>query len=116
MRELDIPTRALAERISTAKSAYAHTTVWAWLRNTEGAPPKATYTNGLNRKLAEALQLTPDVLAKAFQESRSLLILGNASAGTSGPLSVLRQMFEDSRKETWSRKELVKLIDDLRGK
>lgn len=115
MIELQVTTRALTEKISTAKRKFAHTTLWAWLRSVEGCPPKETYTADINRKLAIALEIKPDVLAQAYERSRQHLIIGDPQAGTRGPLSVLRRLFADSPKDTWKKAEIVQLIDDITG-
>lgn len=113
--ELKLSTRALAQRIATPRRAYEHTTIWAWLRSPEGTPPGDTYTPELNRALAKALDLKPDVLAAAFEESRRKFVLSSATPGQQGQLSVLRMIFADGKRKTWKTEEVVKLIDDLRG-
>lgn len=113
--DLRFSTRALTEKISTADWHPEHTTVWAWLRSPEGTPPAETYTPGLNRRLATALGIKPDVLAQAFEDSRRKFILTNSTPGQQGPLSVLRMLFADSKRKTWKTEEIVKLIDDIRG-
>ena len=115
MIELQITTRALTDKISTAKRKFAHTTLWAWLRSVEGCPPKDTYTADINRKLAIALEVHPDVLAQAYEQARQHLIIGDPQAGSRGPLSVLRRVFADSTKTTWKKADIVKVIDDLMG-
>lgn len=115
MRELRVTSRALAEKLSTAKRSLTHSTIWAWTKNLEGTPPPATYTEEVNRKLAAALDLKPELLAKAFEDSRRHLILTDGDAAERGKLSVLRRLFADSKQSTWKRAEIVKLIDDLTG-
>lgn len=113
--ELGISTRALADKIATPRKSYEHTTIWAWLRTPEGTPPGNTYTTELNRKLAAAINVHPDVLASAFEESRRKFMLSTAAPGQVGPLSVLRLLFAGSNRETWTKDEIVKVIDDIRG-
>jgi hypothetical protein len=113
--ELGITTRELANRVATPRHRFEHTTIWAWLRSPEGTPPLKTYTTDLNKRLATALELNPDVLAAAFDESRVKFGMAAAHAAQQGPLSVLRAMFANSSKATWKSKEIVKLIDDIRG-
>lgn len=116
MRELSITSRALVDKISPAKRKFAHTTIWAWTRNIEGTPPTATYTDEVNRKLAAALQIKPELLAQAFEDSRRHLVMTDREAASRGKLSVLRQLFTMSSKKTWKSAEIVKLIDDIEGK
>ncbi len=113
--ELRISTRALAQKIATPRRTYEHTTVWAWLRSPEGTPPGDTYTMELNRNLAKAIEVKPDVLAAAFEESRRKFVLSSATPGQQGPLNVLRTLFSDGKRKTWKTEEIVQLIDDLRG-
>lgn len=113
--ELRLSTRALAQKVATPRRTYEHTTLWAWLRSPEGTPPGDTYTPELNRNLAKALEITPDVLAAAFENSRRKFVLSNATPGQQGPLSVLRTLFANGQRKTWKTEEIVKLIDDLRG-
>lgn len=115
MIELQLGTRALAQKISTPKRKLAHTTLWAWLRHVDGSPPKEAYTAEINRKLAIALEIKPDVLAQAFEQARQHLIITDPQAGTRGPLSVLRRVFADSTQDTWKKAEIVKVIDDIMG-
>lgn len=115
MRELGITSRALVDKISPPKRKFAHTTIWAWTRNLEGTPPTATYTEEVNRKLAVALELKPERLAHAFEESRRHLVMTDKDAAARGKLSVLRQLFSTSTKKTWKSSEVVKLIDDIAG-
>lgn len=113
--ELRISTRALAQKIATPRRKFDHSTVWAWLRSPEGTPPGDTYTPELNRKLATALEIKPDVLAAAFEEARRKFVLSSATPGQQGPLSVLRTLFATGSRKTWKTEEIVKLIDDIRG-
>lgn len=113
--ELGTSSRALAEQIASPIRKYDHTTVWAWLRTPEGTPPGDAYTADLNRRLAKALSIKPDVLAAAFEESRRKFVLSNATPGQQGPLSVLRTLFANSQQKTWKTEDLVKLLDDIRG-
>ena len=115
MRELGITSRALADKLSTAKRKLTHTTIWAWTKNVEGTPPTATYTEEVNRKLAAALELKPELLAQAFEDSRRHLIISDKDAAQRGKLSVLRKLFADSKQKTWKQAEIVKLIDDITG-
>lgn len=113
--ELKLSTRALADKIATPRSKFEHTTIWAWLRSPEGTPPGNTYTSDLNRRLATALNIKPDVLASAFEESRRKFTLSTSTPGQQGPLAVLRTIFAESSRKTWKTAEIVKLIDDIRG-
>ncbi len=114
-QELGLSTRALTSKISTKDWQPEHTTIWAWLRSPEGTPPAEAYTPAVNRRLALALDLNPDVLAQAFEDSRRRFILNTTSPGQQGPLSVLRMLFADSQRKTWKTEDIVKLIDDVRG-
>lgn len=116
MRELRVSSRALADKISTPTRKLTHTTIWAWTKNLEGTPPTATYTEEVNRKLAQALDLKPELLAQAFEESRRHLTIADKSVAQRGLLSVLRRLFADSKQENWTSSEIVKLIDDLTEK
>lgn len=115
MRDVPITSRALADKISTANWKPAHTTIWAWTRCKDGYPPADTYTHDVNERLARALDLDPSVLAKAYEDSRRTLILANDSAATSGPLQVLRKLFASSQQTTWTKEELVEVIDQISG-
>ena len=113
--ELGISTRALAEKVRGPRSSYEHTTIWAWLRSPEGVPPGTTYTTDLNKRLATAINVHPDVLAAAFEESRRKFLLTTSTPGQVGPLAVLRMLFDQSHRKTWTTEEIVKIIDDIRG-
>lgn len=113
--ELGISTRALAEKIAGPRVAYEHTTIWAWLRSPDGVPPGNTYTADLNKRLAAAINVHPDVLAGAFEESRRKFMLTTSAPGQVGPLAVLRMLFDQSQRKTWTTAEIVKIIDDIRG-
>ena len=115
MKELQITTRYLADKLSTSKRTIANTTIWAWTKNIDGYPPKDTYTDEINRKLAHALGIKPEILAQAFEDSRRHLIVADPAAASRGKLSVLRRLFADSKQSTWKREEIVKLIDDIGG-
>lgn len=73
--ELGISWRALTESICSETNTFAHTTVWAWTKNSEGYPPPASYTEEVNGKLATILEIKPEVLAQAYENSRRHLIL-----------------------------------------
>ena len=108
-------TRALAEKVAGPRVAHEHTTIWAWLRSPEGTPPGNTYTQDLNKRLAAAISVHPDVFAAAFEESRRKFMLTTSAPGQVGPLSVLRMLFAQSQRKTWTTDEIVKIIDDIRG-
>ena len=112
--ELGLSSRALAAKIATKRREYEHTTVWAWLRSPEGAPPGNTYTQDLNRRLAAAIGVSPDVLAEAFEESRRKFMI-TSNPTQQGPLTVLRMLFAESKRESWKTAEILKIIDDIRG-
>lgn len=59
-----MPLRKVAE-----KSDIPAGTLFNWLRAKTGAPPRATYTANLNRRLAEALMIKPEDLAEAYNKS-----------------------------------------------
>lgn len=115
MREMGVTSRALAEKLSTAQWKITHSTIWAWTRNMDGYPPTTTYTDAVNRRMANALNLKPETLAKAYEDSRRHLILTDQNAAERGKLSILRKLFADSKQTTWKREEIVNLIDDLTG-
>jgi hypothetical protein len=58
------PLRKVAE-----KSDIPAGTLFNWLRAKTGAPPRATYTANLNRRLAETLKIKPEDLAEAYNKS-----------------------------------------------
>jgi len=116
MRELGVTFRDLAPKLSTANRKLTHTTIWAWTKSIEGTPPPLTYTEEVNRKLAAALDLTPEVLAQAFEDSRRHLILSDKQSAQRGPLSILRKLFADSKQEIWTSQELIRLIDEIQGR
>ena len=113
--ELGVSTRALAEAISASGKSVEHTTVWAWLRSPVGYPPKETYDVAVNMRLAKALDLRPERLAEAYEESRRHFQLAETATAQQGPLSVLRVLFAESTRKTWKTEEIVKLIDQVRG-
>lgn len=113
--ELGYSIRVLAAKIVSPTRKFEHSTVWAWLRSPEGTPPAETYTPDLNRRLAAALDIKPDRLAEAFEESRRRFVLADKTPSQQGPLSVLRTLFASSSRKTWKTEEIVKLIDDIRG-
>lgn len=113
MQDLQITSRALASKISTAARSFTHTTVWAWTRCVDGAPPKATYSHDLNRRLALALDIPPETLAMAYEDSRRHLIITDSKATQRGHIAILRRLFADSTQKTWNKDEIVKLIDEV---
>ncbi len=115
MRELGVTSRALAKILLPARNTLNHTTVWAWTRSSDGYPPPATYSEEINSLIAQALQLKPDVLAKAYEDSRRHLIINDNQASQRGPLRILRRIFVESSQKTWSSHEIIQLIDDLEG-
>lgn len=44
-------------------------TLFNWVRSKRGAPPRASYTDDLNRNLARALRISPEELAEAYNAS-----------------------------------------------
>lgn len=114
MQELGLTTRALAKAISTPSWRPEHTTVWAWTKCKDGYPPKDAYSADANLRMAKALELAPEQLAAAYEESRRHLILSR-DAPQRGPLSVLRTLFFESTRKTWTKQEIVKLIDEVQG-
>lgn len=113
MKELRITSRTLAKALSVARSGIANTTIWAWTTNADGYPPPVTYSEEMNNLLANALQIKPDILAKAYEESRRHLIINDSEASYRGPLRILRRIFADSRQKTWTSKEIIQIIDDI---
>jgi len=113
--ELGISTRALADKIATSRKRHEHTTLWAWLRTPEGTPPSNSYTEDLNRRLAAAINVHPDILATAYEESRRKFMISSPTPAQVGPMGVLRMLFAGSNRETWTKAEIVKVIDDIRG-
>ncbi len=116
MKEMRVTSRALAEKISTAQRSVTHSTIWAWTRNMDGYPPTSSYTDSVNRRLANALNIKPEVLAKAYEDSRRHLILTDPGAADHGKLSVLRKLFADSKQTKWTTEEIVNLIDNITGR
>lgn len=115
MRSLGVTSRDLATKLSTSKKSITHTTIWAWTKNTDGFPPTATYTEEINRKMAHALDIKPEILAQAFEDSRRHLIMADRNAAERGRMSILRRLFADSKQSTWKRAEILQLIDDITG-
>jgi hypothetical protein len=111
-RELRISWRLLEKKLA---KKFTYSTIRAWTFNKEGFPKAESYTEEINRMLAEALELKPELLAQAYEDSRRHLIITDKSAGAKGPLSVLRRLFADSKQTIWTSDEIVKLIDDLQG-
>lgn len=105
-------TRSLAEAISTPRRAFANTTLWSWTRCHDGGPPASAYKPEVNRLLAKALGIAPDTLASAYDQSRLCFSTGNNDAATRR-ITVLRRMFADSARETWTRAEVVAIIDEI---
>ncbi len=116
MRDLGVTSRALTKILLPARKSLNHTTVWAWTRNPDGYPPPATYSEQINSLLAQALQLNPDVLAKAYEDSRRHLTVIDDQASQRGPLRILRRIFAETSQSTWTSREIIQLIDDLEGK
>ena len=114
-QELKMSTRDIAAALQPVHAKLGHTTVWAWLNHMNGVPAKAIYTNELNRHLAKVLDLKPERLALAYDNSNVHLVVADKQTASRGPLAVLRRLFADSSKETYTREEIVKLIDDIQG-
>lgn len=113
--ELRLSTRALAEKLSTPRHKFEHTTLWAWCHHPDGTPPAEAYTDDMNANLARALSLNPQSLAQAYEESRRRLVASSIHASQAGPLAVLRMLFAESRRKTFTPAEVVDLIDKIRG-
>lgn len=105
-------TRSLAEAISTPRRTFANTTLWSWTRCHDGGPSPSAYKPEVNRLLAKALGLAPNTLADAYDKSRLCFSTGNSEAQTPR-MAVLRKMFADSSRETWTREEVVATIDEI---
>jgi hypothetical protein len=116
MRDLGVASRTLAKILLPARKSLNHTTVWAWTRNTDGYPPPATYSEEINLLLAQTLQLKPELLAKAYEDSRRHLIIKDNEASQRGPLRILRRIFAESSQKSWSSQEVIEMIDDIDGK
>lgn len=114
MQELGISTRALAAMISTPSWSPENTTVWAWTRCKDGCPPKDSYSSSVNERMANALELDPDVLAAAYEDARRHLVVATESPQR-GQLSVLRMMFLGAKQSTWKREEIISIIDQIQG-
>lgn len=114
MEELGLTTRALAEKVATASWKPNHSTLWAWIRAKEGYPYHKTYTSLANARLAKALEIDPDVLAEAYEDSRRSFTVSTRTS-KHGPLVVLRSLFSESRRKTWTKQEIIELIDNLQG-
>lgn len=115
MRELGISFRALNSVLLPVRESLNHTTVWAWTRNTDGYPPPNTYSSEVNLLIANALQINPDVLAKAYEDSRRHLIISDTHVPQRGPLRILRRIFTESSQQNWSSQEIIQIIDDIEG-
>lgn len=112
---LQLSARVLADKIKTPNKAFSYGTVWAWIYSAEGTPPPKSYTPEINRKLAIALEISPDVLAKAYEDSRRKFVVADNSTQM-GPLNVLRLLFSTTGQKTFKPAEIVKLIDQVQGK
>ena len=114
MAELSLSTRDVAAKIRLGDYRPEHSTIWAWTKCKDGYPPKETYASDVNARLAKALEIEPEVLAKAYEDSRRHLILSR-DATQRGPLSVLRTLFFESSRKTWTKAEIIGLIDQVQG-
>lgn len=107
--------RDLSDKVSLPRRKIYHSTLWAWMHNESGTPPPDAYTGDLNERLARALNLDPDTLARAYDESR-IQFPGKISrevATESSKLTLLRNMISESRRDSWPRQELIDLIDQF---
>lgn len=109
---MGLSTRTLASAISTPGRSIANTTVWAWLRSTSGAPGPDIYTPELNRALAKALGVTEQTLADAWDRSRSRFEHRNSDAEIRR-ITMLRRIFAESARESWTKQEILSIIDDM---
>lgn len=62
--DIDLSIRALAKKAEVNPS-----TLFNWLRSKSGGPLRYAYTANINRRLARALDLEPEVLADAYNRS-----------------------------------------------
>jgi hypothetical protein len=62
--DLKISMRELGIRAQTPQG-----TIFNWLRNKRGGPPRIIYTSNLNRRFAAALQVDETELAEAYNKS-----------------------------------------------
>lgn len=109
---LSLTSRYVSSALSTPRRAFANTTIWAWLRSPDGGPPPRTYTKDLNKALAKILAVSPDELAAAYDKSR--MCFDTAPNDTSAKrMGILRRMFDSSAKETWTKAEIVTIIDEI---
>jgi hypothetical protein len=105
-------TRSLAAAITTPRRAFANTTLWSWTRCHDGGPSPSAYKPEVNRLMAKALGIPPDTLAAAYDQSRLCFTTGNGDA-SARRMAVLRKMFADSSRETWTRDDIVATIDEI---
>ncbi len=109
--ELNKSLRAVSDATGGAVSFNG---LWQWLRATSGYPNPRNYSAAKNAALARALDLEPDTLAAAFEQSK--LAHGLRSARTSArettKLELMRKLIQQGGK-TWKQRDLIELIDGL---
>ena len=63
-KELNLSIRQIAE-----KAQISDGTFFNWIRSPKGAPPRKSYTQSINKRLAAAIKVTPEELADAYNSS-----------------------------------------------
>jgi len=88
--------------------------LWQWLRLDTGFPAPRNYTAAKNAALARALDLDPDTLASAYEEAKMAFGLRSAksTARETTKFALLRKLIQEG-KATWTRSDLLDLIDGL---
>lgn len=110
--ELGLSTRALADAISTPEKAIYNSTVWSWIRNVDGCPPASAYTAQVNADLARALGIQPAKLSAAYDASRARF--GDVDGGEANKRLVhLRRVLSQSPAKSWTKTEMLTLIDEI---
>jgi hypothetical protein len=111
-RDLKISTRALASAISTRDKNWSNATVWTWTRCPEGCPTPGNYTAQVNAAIAKALHIPAKDLAAAYDASRARFGPSAAPDGNKR-LIHLRGIVADSTSSSWTKAELLDLIDAI---
>lgn len=78
--ELSMPLREVAARAQIPAGTFFN-----WVRAKRGAPPRVTYSANLNRRLAAAIQVTPEALATAYNASAFRPVDPNANESSPRP-------------------------------
>lgn len=84
--------------------------LFRWTHDPLGAPPKSSYTAQVNKQLAEAIQVDPIDLARAYDESITAFTSpANPPAPPSQGIDALLDILTNSSKESYKTTEIIKL-------